>query len=735
VGLLVAVCFSPCWWGRVLAPFDLLQELVAPWQSGVSEAVPAIHNHFVSDACTQYIPYALFTQASYQRDGFVGWNPLILGGVAQDANTMTLPDDWSRQLFRFLDFWSAWHGGRAAQFLIAGLGMLLFLRGVGCRPSVALLGAVAYMLNTQFVVWIYHQWALASFAWVPWLLWSLDQGKKSSERYLALAALFLAMSFFGGTLQHAAFVALVLFCLWLGWLWEARPQMQPTIRSTLSLVVVGILGAGMAAPMFEPTILSYVENLRAGNIRGTLGYPGGAWQPWLNLVSIFPYAFPSVMGSTSSLDLWKLLKSDAFNVASFGTVPVILAFVAMGKRNMPKAAKILVLAGLILPLTPLVGPLYHRVQLLWILGGCWLVSTWLEDADQEALQRVGRRLWVGLGAGAALWLILSVFLHVTAAWLEPWAQQKVALLSHKSQFGYFSEWMKQRTGTLFQYLMIWNPLQILVLGGAAVSVLGLRTIQSGKGGWPWLAAAGVALQSSVFWWQWTTWSNRTAEIYQEPPLVKVLQKEVGWNGRLAQESGSYALLPLLPNTLQPSGVGVAGGYESIHPNGLKGRTDQPWDFPGATHYLAGADSGAPPGWKELWTDGVWRLFKNPDPKDGLVKIVEGGRQALSGGTLLRQGYSAMTVELPAGTVEVELFCNGHRGWKWAMHRAGPWLPTVKGSQGGVAFALAFPLTKIEQVYLRYDPAPPPWVFGVAGMGVLGVAIIAVFGRRLNSSSP
>lgn len=731
----MAICFLPCWWGRVLAPFDLLQELVAPWRSGFSQTVPTIHNHFVSDACTQYIPYALFTQASYQRDGFVGWNPLILGGVAQDANTMTLPDDWSRQLFRFFDFWTAWHGGRAGQFLIAGLGMLLFLRGVGCRPAVALLGAVAYMLNTQFVVWIYHQWALASFAWVPWLLWSLDQAKKKSERYLALASLFLTMSFLGGTLQHVAFVAIVLVCLWLGWLGEARQQKQPTVRPTLWLALVGILGAGMAAPMLEPTILAYLENLQAGNIRGTLGYPGGMWQPWLNLVAIFPYAFPSVMGSTSSLDLWKLLKSDAFNVASFGTVPVILAFVAMAKRNMPKAAKILVLAGLIIPLTPLVGPLYHRVQLLWILGGCWLVAAWLEDADPESLQRVGRRLWVGLGVVAAFWFFLSLFMCLGRGGVEPWAQQKVALFSHKSQFGYFSEWMKQRTSTLFEYLMIWNPLQLLILGSVAISILGLRTIQSGKGGWPWLAAAGVALQSLVFWWQWTTWSDRTAQIYQEPPLVQVLQKEVGWNGRLAQESGSYALLPLLPNTLQPSGVGVAGGYESIHPNGLKGLTDRPWDFPGVTHYLAGVDSGAPPGWKELWSDGVWRLFKNPEPRGGLVRTIQGGAKVLPGGALHRQGYNAMKVELPAGTADVELFCNGHRGWKWAMQHAGPWLSTVKGSQGGVAFALDVPLPKTGQVFLRYEPGPPLWVFGVAGMGVVGVAFIAVFGRRLNSSSP
>jgi len=106
IGLLVAVVllgFSP-WWlgGRVLAPLDVLNEMVLPWREDTVS--PQVHNHFASDSVTQYLPYRMFAEASYRQDGFVGWNPLIGGGRPQVSNTMALYFDWTMQLHRWLDF-------------------------------------------------------------------------------------------------------------------------------------------------------------------------------------------------------------------------------------------------------------------------------------------------------------------------------------------------------------------------------------------------------------------------------------------------------------------------------------------------------------------------------------------------------------------------------------------------------------------------------------------------------
>ena len=138
--------------GKVLAPFDLVGEMLLPWGQ---KTQPDVHNHFVLDGATHHIPYRLLSERGFREDGYVGWNPVQFGGTAQHANTMVLNYEWSTQLNRFLKFWTAWHVGKLLNFLTAGLGMLLFLRSQGCRPFVALTGAVGFMLNTQFAVWIF----------------------------------------------------------------------------------------------------------------------------------------------------------------------------------------------------------------------------------------------------------------------------------------------------------------------------------------------------------------------------------------------------------------------------------------------------------------------------------------------------------------------------------------------------------------------------------------------------
>ena len=110
--VLVAAAFSP-WWigGGFFGPLDIAESFYLPW---AEPGEPAdVHNHFTSDAVTQYLPYRIFADSAYAADGRIGWNDLQYLGTAAWANTMAGYDDWTMQLHRWLGFSTAWHLGLA----------------------------------------------------------------------------------------------------------------------------------------------------------------------------------------------------------------------------------------------------------------------------------------------------------------------------------------------------------------------------------------------------------------------------------------------------------------------------------------------------------------------------------------------------------------------------------------------------------------------------------------------
>jgi len=708
---------------KVLAPFDLVSEMLLPWGQ---KSQLDVHNHFVLDGATHHIPYRLLSERGFREDGHVGWSPLQFGGTAQHANTMVLNYEWSTQLNRFLEFWTAWHVGKLLNFLTAGLGMLLFLRSQACRPFVALTGAVGFMLNTQFAVWIFFNPGLAGFGWMPLVLWALFAARKGKAGMLAPAAVFVALAMLGSTVQQLAFLALALGCVWLGWLWDAKDARQIFFKTTAVFVLVGLLGAGLASFMLEPTIAAFFENSRAGHGRGGISYPEGVWQPLLNTVAMLFTPYPFILGSPQTLDLGKALALSFGTLGFFGTIPVIAAALSLFSKRVPTAAKLLMLAGALIPLTPLVGLLYHRMNLLWILGGCWGASVWLSSAPEETIRRFARFVGIGLSLFCAAWLVASVALVVLRPWAEPLLQAKVISAAAASLSGNFPDWMKARAAGLFDYLCIWNAWQLMFLAGAALSAWGLTRIFSTRWWEAIVLPLGVVIQLIVFWFQWTPWSNPELP-YGTHPLVGVLQEEVGSTGRLAQEDFPWGGGYFDPNMLAPSGVAVTRGYDAIQPDGMRSPTGLPWDFPGSTHFLGRIGERSPEGWAEVWSDGKWHLLSKPEAAVGMIRLKSGDLP------LLREQFgrptlNTMEAEVPVGTTALTLFSNWHRGWQWREGREGAWKPVDCSPIRGVEVVFDKPLSVDSRVYFRFDPAPPTWVSFITITSILIVAGVGLFMR-------
>lgn len=719
---LAVVCFTP-WFvdGKVLAPLDITTEMLLPWRGDRNH--PNVHNHFVVDAVGHYLPYRLLAQQSFREDGYVGWNPLLFGGTAQYANTMLINYDWSVLLHRLVPFWTAWTGGRLGQILLAGLGMLLFLASRGYARGPATLGATAYMLNHQFVAWIYFNQVVAAFCWVPFMLWAIYAALEKSSRYISLAAIFVALALLGSTLQQAAFVAAVFGCAWLGALIDHSVTGQKALKITVCFAVAGALGAALVASMLEPTVHSFFENARSGHGRGELAYDAGLLQPLLHTIAQPLTLFPSVMGSASTLDLWKIFKLELFTVGFFGTVPMVIACVALFDKTVPAGAKLLIVVGTLVPLTPLVGFLYHRFNVVWILGGCWACTAWLDCASPDAIKGLTRWLWRVTIFAVLLWLVASVAIAAFREPLELMLQSKIEVMSSSSAFGVFGDWMQARGVSFLDYVCIWNPWQLLMLCGAVVSIWGLTISRSNRSLLQLTLAAGVALQLSVFWWQWTTWKTPKLA-YNEPELVAVLRKEVGNNGRLAMNSSTWAETQFPPNMLMPAGVAITGGYDAIHPYGMKSPTGMPWDFPGVTHFLGKVGENGPEDWSQIWTDGRWQLLCSPRQSVGILSTAHGD-MPLCLEKFDRPTLNSMEATVPAGTKKLTLFSNWHRDWRWRKNNQAEWMPVGRSSSRSIEVSFDPVPSADTRVFFLFRPSAARWAEAITLIGAVTAAAIGV----------
>jgi hypothetical protein len=732
----VAGFFSPVWLrGQRCAPLDIPLNLYEPW-ADVSRPVE-VHNHFVTDAPQQYFPYMEHAAQSFKREGQWGWNYLKNCGTRSYANTMAVPFSWRLQLFRFLPFWAAWHLAVFGQLLIASTGMFVFLRSMGYRDSFAFAGAVAFGFCAHFSVWLYHLWA-GGLCFLPWACWAFQRWRNGFRRGL-LAPVFVALGFLGAHLQYAAFWVIAIGCLWLGWTWEdVRDRRSFDLRRLGFFMLAGIIALGLAAIMFVPCVLAFFDTLAYGLVRGSEAYPRGVFlSPILNMLAWPFFVFPQALGSPHSFDISKLFGINLMYVPFFGSLLVILAFGGLFVRKLNPTAKVFVLAGLLLPLTPLVGPLYHRLHFFFTFGGIWLAIDLIDKLSSIHWRLFWKRL-------AMLYLVVSLGLLVLAVVLELfesalfeqlWASIQPSVQEHL--FAVRPKWFEQRLKLFIYELNPFRPYILLpwLLFGASILLMKFR----GKAFFGWGLALLIMTQLWVYDKNWIVFHEPLhdgQEVYAMTEEIRVVQEEVGITGRVlvAQRADRLPLFPL--NSLSSFGIPCVVGYDSILPNGMqKGVPYSPIigvDLPeaemlgrkGVTHLITFADDQHPgEGWKLLCTAGKVAIYEN-------IFAVAWYRVRMSDGRImavnpLEHRHNSRTLRLPKSAESVFLCENWDEGWQYRINDE-KWEYMELNNDRSMSASFA-PLVAESSFEMRYKPRAlrvgKAISFAFVGLYVSGVTLL------------
>lgn len=726
----VALWFSP-WWigGKNLAPLDLANEMMSPWRG---ESVSGLaKNHIVSDGVDQYLVYRMLAAESLAKEGWIGWSSLKYGGTAEYANTMALYFDWTIQLHRWFDFWTAWHVGLMCQVMIAATGMFAFLRGREIPVAFAACGGLAYAANSQFVAWIFHRWALGGFCWVPWVLCAIDLYRRDRRWAWGFVPVFLALTFLGGTLQHCGLAALTVVAAWMDEALRLRGDMRLQALRLGRFACWGILGCGLAGMMLVPCTDAFIDSTRLGIHMGMFGnarngvYPHGLLQPLFNFAAYPFMVFPSVLGRCDSMDVLKLFKSELFYVAYFGSLPVLVAYLAVWRRDGPLLARLLIAIGLLLPLTPLVRLLYQRMFLLFIIGGILAFAHFMTHASRGT--RLGVVRWtcrIG-GACVLVWSGLSVGLMCLPGVVDK-LRDMVMQASAGSTFGYFGDWLASRADNFTGDLFIWSPHQAIPLGLFALGILGLRWSASQTERWRAcgriLVVCVVVCEVSLFAWRWVVWTDPAKHpLFPETPESLALREHVGTgNGRvttLLHTTAHMACTPFLLNTLSVYGIASISGYDSIMPDGMllpdafAGNAEKLGRF-GVTHLLTyGGNPDVPADWVKVWGSRMMDLYRNPrampryagfGSSHDLADFMKGSRPEYRplDETLRMENKRRLLV--PRGIGHIRVAENQASGWQYRIDGSGDWVPVGRASDASMLITNPLPDRDVV-IEMRYDP--------------------------------
>ncbi len=722
---IVLLFFSPSvFGGKVIAPNDCLENVFRPI---ADKPIEEVHNQFVVDGVSQYLPYKWAMKKSFEDDGYVGWNPYTFNGTATPANTMASPGDWTNWLYAVFPFWTAWDIGIILQFFVAGVGIILLLRYYKMPLWCCLLAAISFAFYSQFVLWIYHRW-LEAMIWAPYLVWAMLKYKHRMVNVPAIV--FMAMLWRCGHLQSCVFGFMVVACVWLSEVWKKDnhwPTGKEFFRTTLSCFLVGAIGALLSIDVFVDTLPT------VGGCK-SMPYSWG----FLNILTLGTCLFPASLGVPQTLDLFKIFNISLFDVKFGGGIVFILAVVACFNKNAPRVAKVLFLVSFFAALTPLTTYIYSRSTLVMALGMAWLAAWQLYDLTRNQINPLyWRRIICFLIAIIAIWFVASVVVAINYEAVSGWLNNEIK--SHPA-FGKSpgrAEWMEIRAERFLNQILIWhwqNLLGVCCVLFGVVCCSKIRRDSRRNVVLVVLITAFTLVEQFLFACTWVTYSERPDGnyLYNEPKWMEPLRAEV--------KDGSVCFVNtvgdkdfLCTNHFSGYDIRIADGYETFRPQyltPLAANTFEPENYAQAaiSHILVDTKwkDASIRGWKLVMQEKDFKLFANPAYK---------GRYLINDETSIKENWrtcNRIHLSIPEGSKNLTVLESYHDGWK--AYAGEQELSITPTERGGMYISLP-EANEPYDVLLEFHMPYRKWYYSIMALTALMLVVTLLIQRRTSKCKP
>jgi len=577
LAIILGITFFPyIFGGRTFLPSDMIDTMTAPLNSGY--VLPQTQNHYIFDALTQTYPYKTQTKEAFEHGKLAYWNPHILAGYPEYAETMANNYDIFNILLLWLNPQDVIHWETVIELFIAGFGMILLLRFFGVMPLVNLLFATAYMLNSLFIVLASNRWLIASFCWMPLVILMILRYFNSyrKENFL-YASVFLALAFLGGNFQTSLFVAFVVTIITL--CYPSKFTENKLLSRIGILSTVGLIAFALSAVMWLPTLELLFQTLfRDGSLNSPNTYSDYSLiQRLLSLPLLICFFFPALTGNAETFNLKKFAAPDIVNFnGAICFIPTLFALWGcwvLWKNRYIRPFIILSILAFLLPIaTPLFNILYHRFFIIASFSFCVIGSISFQSFIQNENVRIsfiGFFKWTKILFGALIAILISscIFISLNYEWLYSKFTAYVSQRLGESFVGIGNaSWMQGRAEKTLRYYTFLSPTLWLPILIGAISILALTYYlkdKLSKKNIQLIVFCMTSIELFIFARSWLpSIDPQQFPIYPNNPVASYLQKDTTESRYAPWSDGSTGAYIFPENSSNVYKINDIHGYES-----------------------------------------------------------------------------------------------------------------------------------------------------------------------------